>query len=202
MIPMKTEEGGESMEAWREELCQLEHDGSKGMKWHVRRYRNYDGTLTPEGRERYGVGPARDAHKSMSDEELTKYTQRLNKENAYKKAFKEGFPDKKSPDPGQIKSVGNDAKQVTDRLVSIVKRKAANKRINGVDYSSMTNEELETRIKRLNLERSYREAVSGNTSKRERRLAERLDTLGDVLAIGGTALATIYMIKKIKGGSD
>lgn len=197
MILMKTEERGESMEAWREELYQLEHDGRKGMKWGVRRYRNLDGTLTEEGRKRYGVGPARDAHKDMSDEELSKYTSRLVKENAYKKAFKESFPDKKT-DPSQVKAVGNEAKSITDKLSSIVKRKEAAKRIDEVDYSKMTNEDLETRVKRLNLERSYREAVSGNTSRDERRLVQRLDTLGDVLSIGATALGLIYLIKKIK----
>ena len=32
----------------------LEHHGILGMKWGVRRYQNKDGSLTPEGRARYG----------------------------------------------------------------------------------------------------------------------------------------------------
>jgi hypothetical protein len=32
----------------------LQHHGIKGMKWGIRRFRNTDGTLTPEGRKRYG----------------------------------------------------------------------------------------------------------------------------------------------------
>ena len=35
------------------------HYGTKGMKWGVRNYRNFDGTLTAEGRARYGVGTGR-----------------------------------------------------------------------------------------------------------------------------------------------
>lgn len=31
----------------------LSHHGIKGQKWGIRRYQNDDGTLTPEGRERY-----------------------------------------------------------------------------------------------------------------------------------------------------
>ena len=31
----------------------LVHHGIKGMKWGVRRYRNKDGSLTPEGKRRY-----------------------------------------------------------------------------------------------------------------------------------------------------
>lgn len=41
------------MEAWRNELY---HHGILGQKWGQRRFQNKDGSLTPEGRERYGVG--------------------------------------------------------------------------------------------------------------------------------------------------
>lgn len=37
----------------------MEHSGIKGMHWGIRRYQNPDGSLTPAGRSRYGVGPAR-----------------------------------------------------------------------------------------------------------------------------------------------
>ena len=33
----------------------LAHHGIKGQRWGVRRYQNPDGTLTPEGRARYGI---------------------------------------------------------------------------------------------------------------------------------------------------
>lgn len=33
---------------------ELYHHGIKGQKWNVRRYQNEDGSLTPEGRTRYG----------------------------------------------------------------------------------------------------------------------------------------------------
>lgn len=39
----------------------LEHWGIKGMHWGDRRYQNSDGSLTPAGRVRYGVGDARTA---------------------------------------------------------------------------------------------------------------------------------------------
>ena len=34
----------------------LYHHGIKGQKWGVRRYQNPDGSLTDEGRKRYGSG--------------------------------------------------------------------------------------------------------------------------------------------------
>lgn len=37
----------------------LNHSGILGMKWGQRRYQYEDGSLTPEGRERYGVGEKR-----------------------------------------------------------------------------------------------------------------------------------------------
>lgn len=36
----------------------LAHHGIKGQKWGIRRFQNPDGSLTPEGRERYNVGSA------------------------------------------------------------------------------------------------------------------------------------------------
>lgn len=34
----------------------LEHHGIKGQHWYVRRFQNEDGTYTPAGRDRYGIG--------------------------------------------------------------------------------------------------------------------------------------------------
>lgn len=92
-------------------LC---HWGIPKMKWRVRRFQNEDGSLTPEGRERYGVGPPREKQSSlkdeakyifnnrskMSDEEFQKALDRLQKEielgkkinskDAYKLEIKRG----------------------------------------------------------------------------------------------------------------
>lgn len=40
---------------------ELKHYGIIGMHWGIRRYQNPDGSLTPEGRIRYGVGTAEEA---------------------------------------------------------------------------------------------------------------------------------------------
>ena len=91
---------------------ELYHHGILKQRWHVRRFQNPDGSLTPAGRERYGVGKERAkraiknagakagaAAKSaasyaakrekmkhpslMSDDELRNYTQRLIAEKNY-----------------------------------------------------------------------------------------------------------------------
>lgn len=45
------------------QVSELYHHGVKGQKWGIRRYQNEDGTLTEEGKARYGI----DATGRMSD---------------------------------------------------------------------------------------------------------------------------------------
>lgn len=55
----------------------LQHHGVKGMKWGVRKYRNTDGGLTPQGKRRYSREEKR---------EIRKF-----RKNEYNKAFNEEF---------------------------------------------------------------------------------------------------------------
>lgn len=48
---------------------ELEHAGIKGMKWGVRRYQNPDGSLTDEGRRRYGYGSGSGGFASKNTQE-------------------------------------------------------------------------------------------------------------------------------------
>ena len=45
----------------------LMHSGVKGQKWGERRYQYEDGSLTPLGRDHYGVGPPRGTKKAETD---------------------------------------------------------------------------------------------------------------------------------------
>lgn len=63
----------------------LVHYGIDGQKWHRRRFQNEDGTLTPAGRERYGVGPAR-SDKKVSTPKLMAYEARYRVKSAVSKA--------------------------------------------------------------------------------------------------------------------
>ena len=56
---------------------ELYHHGILGQKWGVRRYQNDDGSLTEEGRARYGVGSSKKTRSSAS-----KYAKDLNKTDA------------------------------------------------------------------------------------------------------------------------
>lgn len=96
----------------------LKHWGIHGQKWGKRRYQNEDGSLTPEGREHYGYGEAREKSREekveakrnkkqirenyvnkykslkkdttqMTDDELQSETRRLLLENNYNKQLSE-----------------------------------------------------------------------------------------------------------------
>ena len=55
--------------------CYISHSGIQGMKWGIRRYQNEDGTLTPEGRIRYG----KQAAKSYFKQDMLKRKQERTK---------------------------------------------------------------------------------------------------------------------------
>ena len=78
----------------------LQHHGILGQKWGVRRFQNPDGTLTAEGKKRY----------QNSDGTLTEDGQRY----LYKSVRKAA---KKSPDPGNIVDVGQEAKNRISQVV-------------------------------------------------------------------------------------
>lgn len=83
---------------------ELKHWGILGMHWGVRRYQNEDGTLTPEGRERYGVKTAaetRRASYSKKYETLRNKKNRTQKEEKYLKVLEKGkkYLENRATDP-------------------------------------------------------------------------------------------------------
>ena len=61
---------------WESQYNYLQHYGVKGQVHGKRRYQNEDGSLTPEGREHYGVGEGDGRKKSTSNENAAKEAKR------------------------------------------------------------------------------------------------------------------------------
>ena len=57
----------------------LIHSGAKGQKWGKRNYRNYDGTLTEEGKKRY------DYYDNKTDRVYSSAKKKQSKEKTYRK---------------------------------------------------------------------------------------------------------------------
>lgn len=129
----------------------LAHSGIKGMKWGINRYRNPDGTLTPEGKERYRYNKDSSQNAAKAGGEIQKSL----------KSAKESFPDSKNR-PKPIRK----------------------------DYSKIPNDELERRIKRLELEHRYGD-LTGETKyvkSGSEKVKDILGVIGSVAAIGVSAL--------------
>lgn len=120
----------------------ISHFGIPGMIHGRRRYQYEDGSLTPAGRERYGVGPARDSKASESTEQATKEEHERYRQEALR-----------SGDPVRIKEVMKESsyqeiKDALDRVdiyervnAKIPPKKSAMDKINKVvsDVNTINN---------------------------------------------------------------
>ena len=119
----------------------LTHWGVKGMKWGVRRYQNKDGTLTAAGKKRYD----KEMERLKKEEKILKNKQRtqskIDKLDAKRKEI-----DKLR---GKVSSKG-DSKPRTKTV------------------KDLTNDELEARIKRLEMEKRVSDLSAKDRSNGEK----------------------------------
>lgn len=123
------------VEAYSDELF---HHGIKGMKWGIRRFQNKDGSLTNAGRKRYG---------EQFGEAMSKGY------NATKKAVSKGYEKTKT-------AVANrQAKKAAAKAEKIAKQRAQI-----TSSRKLTDEELRSRIARLELEQNYQKLLKDTSS--------------------------------------
>lgn len=104
----------------------LVHHGIKNQKWGVRRFQNEDGSLTPEGRKRYGLKPD---YSGLSDQELRDAINRKRTQNQYIELRTAGVRKKQQEREGLIRA----ASDVTGKTVKLA--------TTGVDIN--TNKKIE-----------------------------------------------------------
>ena len=205
------------------QIRELYHDGIKGMKWGIRRYQNYDGTLTEEGRHRYnkkydddraeGSLPTKDKDgnyyytnkegkktlyktrsEQLSDEELTDLNRRVQQENKLASETSDAYEYKGPKADQALRDASRMAKDIADALPK------GNGKVIKKNYSNLSDQELRDRINRLQLEENYGR-LSGDTKyikSGSEKAREFLQTAGALLAITGSAVALANTIADIQ----
>lgn len=113
------------------------------------------------------------------------------RKDRYEKAFKPGRKGSGSPAERTTQASGNIV-EATKRLVSRKRRKPKQ------DYSKLSNKELQKRIQRLQMERTYASLSEPGISRGKQKVLDVLDVTGDAMAIvaSGAIIGTqIYRIK-------
>lgn len=176
---------------------ELYHHGTKGMKWGVRRYQNTDGSLTNAGKSRY----ARDAR----EKEFNKYDELSGK--YYKQSKKNGRTDLEfdakryaKEDTERTKRLVDSGRNFSNDLKRSVDTSSKNRKVQKMDLSNMTDQEMRNQINRAMLERQYNDMFNPQKESRGREYASRtLETAGNVLAVTSSALGIALAIKELKG---
>ena len=210
------------MTTWQDEARNwLLHDGKPGMHWGHRRYRNYDGTLTPAGRERYGVGPPRDAVSNVTSK-LSRKERKAQKE-IQRKASAE-YAEKKAKEASkESKKAADEARKAQEELrkerEDLDKRKAkeaeghataeenAQKKLDN-DRATMDNAQLRAAIDRLKLEREYDALVNPPKPPKEKtpkvstmdRVMQQMDNIKNITARVNDVVGVAKEIKKLVKG--
>ena len=130
----------------------LIHTGAKNQRWGVRNYRNYDGTLTEEGKKRY------DYYENKTDRVyMTKSRLQNNSENDKQRVY----------NTAKLKQAGPKTYVKTNRF-GILRE----------DLSKYTNDELKALTTRAKLEKEYREAFNTEQYTKGKKILEGLKYAG------------------------
>lgn len=171
----------------------LVHHGTEGQKWYRRRYQNYDGSLTPLGREHYGVGPSRyqNADGTLTKKGIKKYTT-LDKKTGARYLNRKGEKFYRKFEDKVTKQMVKDVEQENKKAVQ---RRAI-----------LSDEEIEQLTNRINAEKKLRDAY-GNTSISQQvkdQIAKSLAKKGSEfvvdVALGAAAAAGQKAVEKSLNG--
>lgn len=143
-------EGGNNMWTYNY-TTELWHHGTMGMKWGIRRYQNPDGSLTTAGKIRYG-------NKNRLETSVNKKAAKLQR--------------KYNDLTGKSIRQNNAAKDKTDE-------EARKKDSKSKSISEMSSEELQAAINRINLEKTYLQAMESVNPRKVSRGQKFIDSFKD-----------------------
>ena len=193
---------------------EIQHHGILGMKWGRKNGPPYP--LSPSDHsasekkagwksslkigKTYAKPDSNDVSKKMTDEELASEVRRMNLEKSYSKLSKEK---QGKTELQKSKEAVDETKNAVNRLKDM-NREAINKdnkKVERLDLSNMTDQELRERINRENLEIQYNNMFNKPTvSAGRQKVDDLLDKAGSVLAVGSSALAIAVAIQTLKRG--
>lgn len=165
-------------------IHELYHWGIKGQKWGIRRYQNPDGSLTEEGKARYGG----DSYDKLSQNQKDRY-------NADKTKSEVATFDTVSKTASGVKSITND--------ISNMPAMQEKGKVSYAKYPNMTDKELQDRANRLALEHRYSD-LTGETRYEKsgsEKAREILQTVGAVAGIGATIAGIIGLFANLRSGT-
>lgn len=172
----------------------LQHYGTRGMKWGVRRYQNKDGSLTAAGKKRY-----------YSDADKAGYTQEGYNGRRFKttkkgkvETFNADVDQWVRDDLSKSRRVVDESTNMTRSLKKLNDDSMRHKPKQKMDLSNMTDKEMRDQINRALLERQYNDMFAPQKTSRGREYASQmLETAGNVLAVTGSALGIALAIKEL-----
>lgn len=154
----------------RDSESELQHHGTKGMKWGIRRYQNKDGSLTPLGEKRRSLGQTIHDYKVKR-----KRAKSLEKARATKEANKKA------------------AEEAEKKAAERAKKLEAGK----IPVKKMTDAELAESLKRKENEKKYKEAVLATSTGK--RFVSKMwnDTIVPGMVEGGKKAVGNYVDKQL-----
>ena len=197
----------------------IEHHGIIGQRKGVRRFQNEDGTLTPEGRIRYGkqvsdivknntVKETQEVYKpnkqgvlELQKETVTK--QLISEKEATEYVIKQERAKQISAEVKGTQDIANGVKAVADQTADLFPQQSG-KKVHG-SYPDLSDQELQKRINRMRLEQNYSD-LKGDTKyikSGQDKTREALQTIGAVAGIAGTIIGiagVVYGMKHPSGG--
>jgi len=165
----------------------LYHYGTTGMKWRNRLYQYEDGTYTELGKLR-----RRQDYKKTDQYQKDKKI----RNERFSRAFEQKKIAKDKPPISPAEQIGKNAGDIAYRVGNIVSR---NNRRPKEDLSQYSDNDLRSMVNRMQLEQQYSNLKSNNIQTGAEKVKDAIDTIGDVLAIGTTALGLYALYKQIKG---
>ena len=165
-------------------MHELYHWGIKGQKWGIRRYQNPDGSLTEEGKARYGG----DSYDKLSQNQKDRYNADFTKARV-------ATYDTASKTASGVKSIAND--------ISNMPAMQEKGKVSYAKYPNMSDKELQDRANRLALEHRYSD-LTGETRYEKsgsEKAREVLQTVGAVAGIGATIAGIIGLFANLRSGT-